>query len=280
MRWLFLAAIVPPAGFAAAPAAACVYHPITCFGDSIACNPSPLKRLAQERNLSAAETRRRLVEGKAKLLAGKVDPAAELAELLVPNIRPVWAEMTSCGRSGEIDFGDGELGRDSLYRALVAGTALAGKDPEFFAEVLHRSEAYPLEPLCNAEFRQAFARYIGQAVPAEHLREAWLFLGARQRPTDSFGDRYHRLVRFEAGGRAPPVRWILADRWLDVQVARALARTAWGRSLTAAMDSFWAEAGARVGEDSKACPVAYAEWARVRERVVADMSRLAEAHGR
>jgi hypothetical protein len=280
LRWLLLAAIAPASGLGAAPAAACVLLPIICLGKSGACNPSPLQKLAEERNDSAAETRRRLAEGKARLRAGKVDPAAELAELLVPNIRPVWVEMTSCGPMGEVDYGDGNLTWGSLYRSLVAGTPLAGKDPEFFAALLDRSEAFPLEPPCNAEFRKGFAAYIERSVPADHLRQAWLFLSARQRPADSFGDRYHRLVRFEGGRRAPPVRWTAGDRWLEGQIARALARTAWGRSLTGAMDAFWAEAGGRVGENERACPVAFAEWARVRERVVAEMIAMDAQHSR
>lgn len=280
LRWFFLAAIAPVGGFAATPAAACVWLPIICVGDSVDCKPSPLKRLARERSLSAGETRHRLIEGKARLRAGKVDVAAELAELLVPNIRPVWIQQTSCGPIGEIDYGDGALSADSLYRALVAGTPLAGKDPELFAGLLDRSEAHPLEPRCNSEFRRSFAAYIARAVPADQLREAWLFLGARQRVNDSFGDRYHRLVRFEGGRRAPPVRWILADRGLEDQVSRALSRTAWGPSLEAAVNGFWAEAAGRVGDDSKACPVEFADWAAARERIVAEMIELEASRSR
>lgn len=280
LRWLFLAAIAPAAGLGAAPAAACVLLPIICLGKTGECNPSPLEKLAELRSESAAETRRRLIEGKARLRAGKVDPAAELAELLVPNIRAVRVEMTSCGPMGEVDYGDGTLTRDSLYRALVAGTRLAGKDPEFFAALLDRSEAFPLEPPCNAEFRKGFAAYIEKSVPTDHLRQAWLFLSARQRPADSFGERYRRLVRFEGGRRAPPVRWTAGDRWLDGEIARALARTAWGRSLEEAIDRFWAEAGGRAGEDATACPVAFADWARVRERTVAEMLAMDAQHSR
>jgi hypothetical protein len=270
-RILLAAMALSTGGLASAPAAACIYHPTgPCFGPD--CDPSPVERIAQERLASARETKMRLASAKARLESAQVDIEGELAELLVPNVRPIYRDSNSCGPQGEVDYGKGEETLEGLHRIVLAGTPLEGRDTRPFNHLL-REEVYSFGPLCNAEFRRSFAEFLRRSVSPAHRREAWLFLGARQR-NSGLADRYHRLVAFERDSRSPPVRWTLADRWLSDQVDRSLRRTAWGRSIAAAADSFWTERSGGLGDNARVCPETTAEWAEMRERVVAEAIRL------
>ena len=268
-----------PAWIAAAPAAACVFLPTGCWDDSELCHPTAEQRMAVLRDASAAETRRLLLEERERERKGAVDHAAELAELLVPNIRPIFIERSDCGIEGEYDYANGELTPQSEYRDLVAGTSLAGSDMDEFGRIL-REDAYAFGPACNAEFRRTYAAWLRRSLSPEHLVPAWRFLAARQRMIGTYGPRYHRLVRFEGGKRVPPVRWEPADFWLRGQIDRAIRFTAWGRSLAAAADAFWAEQGPRLADDKQACPAAFAEWTEFRTRMVARMIAYREGRYR
>ena len=273
-------AAVLPAGFAAAPASACAIIAPVCLGSDAECHPTPAQRRAEQRHWSAEETRTRLAEARTRLGRGPVDFAAELAELLVPNIRPVWTQFTDCGPEGEIDYGEGRETPDSVFRALTGGTPLAGEDWGAYASVLRRQELFSFGTTCNAEFRQGFAALLRQSIAPADLRKAWLFLTARQRTQGNIASLYHRLVRFEGRARTPPVRWTLADPWLSEQVAVALRRTSWGPAISAAARDFWARRGIDLSDDAQACPAAAVQWASARQRLVAIMLDLQEARRR
>ncbi|HLL30675.1 MAG TPA: hypothetical protein VK403_06745 [Allosphingosinicella sp.] len=269
-RPLLLAAFaLSGASLASTPAAACTWQPITCIGNSYDCNPGAAERLAREKYWSAYATRQRLTEARKRLRAGGVDFAAELSELLVPNVRPVYIEASMCGPMGEIDHGEGRETEESAFRALTAGTPLAGADFERFRTLLRRTEEdLSFGASCNAEFRRGFAGWLRKSLAPSELREAWIFLGARQRSHGAYGSLYHRLVTFEGKARTPPIRWYPADRWLGGQVATALRRTAWGRSLSSTIDAFWAGRAGDLADSAKVCPAEYARWAGVRERLL------------
>jgi hypothetical protein len=260
---------LPAAGLAAAPGQACVFNAVACVGPSLECHPSEAERRAEERHWSAEATRLRLIEARNRLRDGEVDLAADLAELLVPNIRPIHTDFSDCGPEGEIDQGKGRETEESLFQALTAGTALAGASSEPFIGILRRTdEDYAFGTSCNAEFRQSFAGSLRRSLTAAQLRDSWLFLTARQRSQGPYGAIYHRLVSFAGQTRAPPLRWVAADVWLRGQVATALRRTAWGPALRATMDSFWAAKATELAESSRVCPAAFARWTAVRGRLV------------
>ena len=269
MLLLCLAAI-PPASFAAAPASACLIYSPTCVGDREACNPTPAQRRAQEKLASEEETRRRLIDARARMARGEADPAAELAELLVPNIRPVWLEHSSCGPEGEVDYGKGRVTEQTDYENLVSGTPLEGSEIGEFARIV-RSELYSLGPECNTEFRRTFATFLRSSLSGANLEQAWLFLGARHRPHGAFLPRFRRLVSFKGDSRAPPIRWMFENEWLEKQVAAALRRTAWGRSLSAATDAFWTRHSSGLQENQRACPEAAADWEELRRQLIPQM---------
>lgn len=268
----FLAvAVLTVSGLAARPASACVFNPVTCIGDYAQCHPSEAEQRAKRKQWSAEATRRLLAEARSRLRAGRVDEAAELAELLVPNVRPIRTRFSDCGPEGEIDFGAGRLTEESAFQELVAGTVLAKADRDDFGFILRDEATYSFGPDCNAEFRAAFAAFLRGAVTPAALRQAWLFLSARQRSSGNYGSTYHRLVRFDGGTRAPPVHWELQDEWLGEQVTGAMRRTAWGRSLAAAAARFWAEQAGRLGDDAQICPEAAAARETRRRAILARM---------
>lgn len=269
-----LAAVAAPiaAAMIAQPASACVFLPVVCLGGGPECNPSPAQRRLERKQWSALETRRLLAEAKGRLKAGRVDEAADLAELLVPNVRPVHTRHTSCGPEGEIDYGAGRPGGEPQFRQLVAGTRIAHADPHDFAFILRDHDNFSFGPACNAEFRGAFAALLRRRLTPAELRRAWLFLSARQRSGDLYGSTYHRLVRFEGKTRAPPLRWVAQDEWLQEQVTGAIRRTAWGRSISAAADAFWREQASRLSDDRQICPKAAAAWEVARQALLAKIA--------
>ncbi|HYG46842.1 MAG TPA: hypothetical protein VD846_02775 [Allosphingosinicella sp.] len=256
-------------GLAATPASACVFLAPACLGNSFECNPTESERLAEEKRWSAEATRQWLAEARKRLRSGQVDFAAELAELLVPNVRPVYIQTTSCGVIGELDYGAGREGEEEKFAALTAGTPLAGADLDRFRTPLRRAEEdISFGASCNAEFRRSFAGHLRQSLSPAHLREAWLFLGARQRSSGNYGSLYHRLISFEDRARTPPIRWTFADLWLRQQVERALRLTAWGRALVPAIDAFWARRAGDLADSSRVCPAELERWTAMRERLL------------
>jgi hypothetical protein len=277
-RTLLLASLASTgAALAPAPAAACVLLPDSCIGSRSFCKPSAAERRRQERRASAEETRRRLTEARKRLAAGGVDMAAELSELLVPNVRPVEIQQTSCGPMGEIDYAEGHETIEARFEALVAGTPLAGEPMDGFGRVLREEEDLRIGEPCNAEFRRGFAAWLRQALRPEDLRDAWLFLAARQRTQGHYGPVYHRLTRFGGKTRNPPVVWIARNEWLQGEIAKALGLTPWGRSLGPALDSFWGLRSAELGDESRLCPEASERWAKIRERVVPKLIAIGQA---
>ena len=278
MRKTALAVLGGTAFFAlvfATPAAACVFLPVTCIGGGPECNPTEAERRAQRRHWSFEGTRQRARAARERLRAGHVDFAGEISELLVPNVRPIFIETSDCGPENEIDYGEG---REDWFQKMVAGTLLDGTDLDSFMPVINRADVeFSFGVHCNAEFRRSFADHFRRSVDPEHLREAWLFLIARQRTHDEYGLIYHRLVAFDRRARTPPTQWILADEWLRDQVRRYIRRQPAGRAVAAAADAFWAERGADLGDDARVCPVFSAQWESGRRQVVAQMIEYQEA---
>lgn len=268
---LIATAAVPPFALAA-PAAACVVSISPCDGTDAQCHPTEAQRRAQERQWSAEATRVRALEAQARARRNEADFAAELAELLVPNVRPVWREMTSCGPTGDIDRADGEETQESWFARIVEGTPLAGADYQEFYVMLRRAEVdLSFGRSCNDEFRRSFADFLTGALAPEELQQAWLFLKSRQRDSTGIFESYHRLMTFDGRTRAPPVRWSPADPWLAEQIERFLHRDPAGRALAAAVDRFWAERGATLTEDAQVCPVFAAQWRAERESLIPRM---------
>lgn len=268
-RILILASLASTAAaLAPAPAAACVLLPDSCIGSRSFCKPSAAERRRQERRASKEETGRRSAEARKRLASGGVDMAAELSELLVPNVRPVEIQQTSCGPMGEIDYAEGHETIEARFEALVAGTPLAGQPMDGFGRVLREEEDLRIGEACNAEFRRGFAAWLRQALRPDDLRDAWLFLAARQRTDSDYGPVYHRLTRFGGKARTPPVVWMARNEWLQSEITRALGVTPWGQSLGPVLDSFWAQHSAQLGDETRLCPEASERWAKIRQRVV------------
>lgn len=274
-----LAAIVGLAGAMwATPASACVWTAVTCVGPG--CPQTEAQRRAQARHWSGIETRRRSSQAHRRLRAGSVDFGAELAELLIPNVRPIYTDFSSCGPEGEIDHGAGRETQEYLFQRLAAGTPLAGANRAQYSPYIRQDGISSFGTPCNAEFRAGFAAYLRTRVDPLQLRRAWLFLGARQRERGLYGSLYHRLMSFQRDARTPPANWILADEWLYAEVLRFVERDAAGRAIAAAVQGFWIERGGSLGDDAAVCPAATSAWSAERERLVAGALAWEAARGR
>jgi hypothetical protein len=254
----------------ATPAEACFFVAPACIGDAAECNPTRATREDRERQASRRETWRRLREAETRLAAGGVDAAAEIAELIVPNVRPQWVPMSDCGPMGEIDVA-GYESSTARFAALVAGTELEGADPANFPAARREAEIPSLGPGCNSEVRARFASHLRRAMGREEIDQAWLYLKPRQREANAYGGIYARMTRFERPSRQPPLHWIPANRWLREQINGALTGRDWGRSLAAAMADFWAAEAPNLGDDQRTCPLALATYREARAAAVAEM---------
>ena len=276
-RILFAAAAVAASAAGASSASACVWLPVTCIGENG--GPCPVEtaeqRIARDEAESADETRRRLDDARDRLRAGNVDLAAELSELVVPNVRPVQVVNSDCGPMGEVDFGAGAESPETLFNRLVAGTQLEASNFDDLPPSLLRRELIGFGEPCNAEFRRSFAAHLRQALAGRHLRRAWLFLQARRHHGG-----YRRLVRFEGEERTPPWIWQASAHWLTDEI-RQFARTdPSGRRLAEAVESFWTEHARDLGDDERLCPATAAEWATLRARLVPELVTALEARRR
>jgi len=265
--WLILVSL---AAIAAAPASACIPLAAGCIGDGDDCNPTPAERRLQERRSSAEETRRLTLDALGRLRKREANPAAELAEILVPNVRPVRIEVSDCGPVNEVDPAEGRETIESIF-AEVAGAQAAGAEWSHYDNLFRIDDIYPFGERCNAEFRGRFAEFLRRSLSPDRLREAWIFLSARRRDSMMGWLAYHRLVMFESRARTPPVRWIFPNEWIRKETLGALRRTEWGPALASATAAWWSLHGEDMKDDSSACPAAASEWARERARLRARM---------
>lgn len=202
------------------------------------------EEIAAERERLRRETLRRNTRAAQRALAGGADAAGGLAEMLVPNIQPIYI-MSVCGSVGEIDL----AGSGPMRDEPLAGTPYAGREDEFL-RLLDEYGPGTLGPYCNAEFRGRFAEHLRRRLTPAQLRESFVFLGARRRQ-----DVVERLMAFAGKGRRPPVRWIGSP-----QIVGWAGRHPAGRALSAAIDDFWRETAPQLASPERSCPVEFARW--------------------
>jgi hypothetical protein len=232
------------------PASACALNPIVRIGP-----PPTAQELAAERERERGDFIRQRREVGARELAAGTDPAAGLAPLLVPNIRPVPIQYSDCGPMNEIDSGAGaETGAGLLAGTYLAGSELASRLAYYQGETPGRA--------CNAEFRDNFAAYLRRRLDARQLRGAYLFLRSRWAGP---GTPLSRLVYFQNQGRRPPVQW----DWDGESIERWMRRADEGRALKRVLDDFWREYGPLLGDAARVCPVAAGRDGEIRATILA-----------
>jgi hypothetical protein len=253
---------------------------LSAGGEATACfytTPIPIMvdgRPPSQRQIAANQRLGRLFAAQ-RALAGGTDASAELAKMLVPNIRPVMLLHSDCGPMNENDLADGE----ETVEDWLAGTYLAGGGADRFAAVVRGRHDETFGPACNAEFRERFSAHLRRRLDARQLRASYLFLATRWRGEPAVS-RAPRLIAFEGRTRRPPLRWVAANQWDDAQIARWLARKPAGRALKQAMDEFWAEATPLLDDSASACPAAVAAWPAVQARIVAEIEERYPAAAR
>jgi hypothetical protein len=268
LRLLFVAlavALLAPPG---SEAAACV---IVRDNDT----RSPEEVVAEHRRRWDARLADRRARA-AAALAGGLDPAVPLAEMLVPNIRPVPIfEYSSCGPVNEVDLGPGIETPDSL----LAGTAFAGRASDF-PTVMNEYEEWTPGPACNAEFRRRFSAFLRRRLSREELRASFLFLAARWTGMDVPEVTRSRFMAFASGSRQPPVRWIAAHPFDEPEFGRWTAEDRDARALRGTIDAFWLRQAGSLDDGRRACPRTAARWPVQQARIVARIEALEAARRR
>jgi hypothetical protein len=269
---------------AAGEAQACVY---AVHVENLGKPLTPRQKRAEARAIAArieaetrAETLRSAQAGDLRLAKAPVDFAGELSQWLVPNIRPVWIEASSCGDVNEVDYGDGTETAASLIQRFLGGTPYEDDGVSLQWLEVHGADVFSFGDTCNEEFRRNFAATLKASVSEAHLRDAWRFLGARLRPSYVNGglpgrNHYEHLVAFRGGTRVPPVHWTLSHPALFEEVTRYVRMVPAGRAVDAAAAGFWKEEAAFLGDDARVCPatVARLKTARTEIRLLLDKER-------
>jgi len=241
-------------------AAACFYSPgTTRIGPPL----GPSEQAAAERQRARQMTAARLANARARLETGR-DPALELAEMLVPNVRPIWIDHSDCGPRNEIDHAAGEETREEL----LAGTRFAGRADDF-AVVWRAFDGESFGSMCNSEFRTRFASFLRRRLGAEQVDQAYLFLAARWHGTTDAAAPLRRLTAFAYSAWRPPLVWMTEEPWQEREIARWLRRVPAGRALKQAIDDFWWESAPLLDDSRAACPEAFARRGEAQARLVA-----------
>lgn len=239
-------------------AAACVLVPLTTIGPNYVEYPAALARLGARRMTAARR------ETAARELEQGADAAAQLAEMLVPNVHPTRIERSDCGPSNEIDHADGEEAPDDW----LVGTRFAGRADEF-EELWYDFRGETLGTMCNAEFRSGFAAHLRRRLTEAELREAYLSLASRWERIAWPHSALRRLTAFEGSVRRPPLRWTTEEPWQEQDIRRWMRRTSVGQRLKAAIDEFWAASEPLLGDARVMCPGAVARWPAAQAQIVA-----------
>ncbi|HEY0147757.1 MAG TPA: hypothetical protein VGB70_02010 [Allosphingosinicella sp.] len=253
-------------------AEACFYTAVANVGGDA---PYRTKRQRAEAERKALEVGwkmrigQRSAAAQAELAAG-IDAPERLADMLVPNVRPVPMRHSDCGPMGdEVDVAEG----DESFADILAGTPVAAHHDDFAAITRQWHGEISFGIGCNDEFRELFAAHLRRRLTAEQLRSAYLFLRARSR----IGERVEmsiplrRLTAFEGATRRPPVRWFTEDPLQEKQIKRWVAADPAGQALQTAADDFWREHGNMLDDANQLCPRALAQWPAVRAPLVAEV---------
>jgi hypothetical protein len=214
--------------------------------------PATPEELAAEAKREALATRRAAALEATKKWRKGVDAPAELAQMLVSNVRPVPTLSVPCGGGTE------ELDYDltpNTREAWLAGTRYAGRSDDF-GRIFRDFDGVPIGPACNAEVRGRFAEHLRRRLTADELRTAYTFLAARRPPAG----RIQRVAAFAGESRRPPLYWVGGNYSQGEEMGRWLRTHPAGRALKRATDDFWAEAAALLADDDRTCPAAAARF--------------------
>jgi hypothetical protein len=201
-----------------------------------------------------------------ELAEGNVDVAAELASLLIPNVRSEDDGMrSSCGRMDGQDYavkGDrAQLDKD--FTRAIAGSPNRAKLESYYnersnREYYYRVLGYPANE-CNAEFRTGFGAFLKQRHNPEEISEFWLFLKPRNRIVSA--NFIAPMREFMANTRKPPTSWdYMIGEVPRKQIGKWESRTAAGKALNASLNAFWLDQGPKLEDSMAICPKAMSAW--------------------
>ena len=236
----------------AAPAHACVR---SVFTETLG---KPLSKRAQAR-YDAQVARRVRAERVARFTAvvrtGRADIATEIADMLIPNVRAVVIDRSSCGEASEYDM-LGEIDRATSNEDVFDGTEFEGLDPLANGR-LFRAD-FARDPwACNTEVRGHFAALLRKRLAPAKLDAAYVNLAVEREQFHTEGlfqmPNHFRFYRFTGPLRAPPV---VRDGGPDDVLAP-------GRPIAKIVAKFWANEP--IGGDMIMCPVEARDFLARRE---------------
>lgn len=234
-------------------------------------SPSQSSRKKEQRHSSRQQTIELQRIATQRLVLGGVDAAKELAEILVPNVRPIKLENSSCGPEGEIDFAGSA---DAFNDGVTNDPRLKSLDLSNYRRVVRDFDGdTSLGRPCNAEFRDRFSALLRSKFNEDELRVAWLFLMPRTRQNGIYGSVYHRLISFDLSARRPPIRWRGEDEWIRADIDRFKKKDLIGRRLDAEISVFWTQQRLVLDSDELVCPKAKAAWRNDQERLIETILR-------
>jgi hypothetical protein len=260
-------------------AAACLYNPVTVIGGPTYKTEAERERAEEKARLDGWRERIRGRRAAAEEAWRRgVDAPAELAEMLVPNVRPVPIGNSDCGPTNEVDFGAGE----ETFEDVLAGTDILAEAKGSAAIQREFGVAISFGRSCNTEFRGRFAMHLRRRLGSEDLRRAYLFLAARSRiPERAVAwQPLRRLMAFEGNSRLPPVRWVTEDWLQEKDIARWSTGTRTGRALGRAIDAFWREQAGALADTRQVCPKALEAWPAVQAPFAAAVADYVAARRR
>lgn len=231
-----------------APARACVPLTVTIIGSS------PEKEARMRARMERDHKKWLLAERRAYLSdvrAGRIDAAAELARLLIPNVREWWADTSDCGPGGD---GDGP------HMPPGEVVELALKDTEFEGLVIgdlnYNGRRYEraFNQDCNTELRAAFAVQLARSVERRTLKRVCAQLcQANHSSAARFEDAARRgRPVWENGNADIPKRFPELDRQVQ---------------------AFWDARLPDLTHLAQLCPSAWATAAPVRAMLLEDIRR-------
>jgi hypothetical protein len=197
--------------------------------------------------------------------AGRIDSAAGLAALLIPDVRPDRADIAGCGPGRHFD--SPRTDRAFFVKAVFVGSALDVLDDQTLLQRVParfiRSEMQDFHDACSAEVRGRFTSALAHAVSRREVDAEYLRLSVS-------GERQIRLYRFTEPRRAmPPV--------LREPVGNVAARGgAVKRRIAHVLAAFWKETAPRLRNPKALCPNAYGALLPARADAITIVLRRSE----
>ncbi len=225
------------------------------------------ERERRERTYAKAAIKKNEKAAKKLLANGTVDVSADLARLLIPNVRSEDdGTRSSCGPwdGQDIATKNDSIIQDKDFQRAIIGDPFEPKLMEY-----HRNRpekfyifhyfSYPAKQ-CNTEFRDRFKAFLLSRHSTEELGNIWLFLKSRNRVYQPASLLPIRV--FNSDDRSTPPYWTYAigETAFDQLKKWDAKPKGDGSKLKNTLTEFWAQQGPLLNDSWAVCPDAMNNW--------------------